>query len=93
MMTFHYPNLGGASDWSYREGNLFQPIRSTTQIWVVTRYQYGKVGCGLFSQAITLRSCYSPWLKSSCVPSPTAADLHTIVEELPAAWTEATADS
>ena len=48
---------------------------------------------GLFSQAVTLRSCYSPWLKSSCVPSPTAADLHTIVEELPAAWTEATADS
>ena len=47
LMTFHYPNLGGASDWSYREGNLFQPIRSTTQIWVVTRYQYGNVGCFL----------------------------------------------
>ena len=47
LMTFHYPNLGGASDWSYREGNLFQPIRSTTQIWVVTRYQYANVGCFL----------------------------------------------
>ena len=34
-MTFHYPVLGGASDWSCCEGNLFQPIRSTTQIWVV----------------------------------------------------------
>ena len=22
-------------------GNLFQPIRSSTQIWVVTRHQYG----------------------------------------------------
>ena len=29
-MTFHYPVLGGASDWSCCEGNLFQPIRSTT---------------------------------------------------------------
>ena len=24
-----------------REGNLLQPIRSTTQIWVATRHQYG----------------------------------------------------
>ena len=38
-MTCHYPDLGSASDWSYRVGNLFQPIRSTTQIWVVTRHQ------------------------------------------------------
>ena len=29
------------SDWSCRVGSLFQPIRSTTQIWVVTRHQYG----------------------------------------------------
>ena len=28
-------------DWSCRVGNLIQPIRSTTQIWVVTRHQYG----------------------------------------------------
>ena len=27
------------SDWSCRVGNLIQPIRSTTQIWVVTRHQ------------------------------------------------------
>ena len=33
--------LGVASDWSLRVGNLFQPLRSTTQIWVVTRHQYG----------------------------------------------------
>ena len=37
LMTRHYP----ASDWSYTEENLFQPIRSTTQIWIVTRHQYG----------------------------------------------------
>ena len=30
-----------ASDWLCRVGNLIQPIRSTTQIWVVTRHQYG----------------------------------------------------
>ena len=40
-MTCHYPDLGSASDWSCRVGNLIQPIRSTTQIWVVTRHQYG----------------------------------------------------
>ena len=40
-MTCHYPDLGSASDWSCHVGNLIQPIRSTTQIWVVTRHQYG----------------------------------------------------
>ena len=40
-MTRHYQDLGSASDWSFRVGNLIQPIRSTTQIWVVTRPQYG----------------------------------------------------
>ena len=37
-------DLGSSSDWSCRERNLFQPIRSTTQILVVTRHwrqQYG----------------------------------------------------
>ena len=37
----HYPVLGSASDWSCRLGNLTQPIRSTTQIRVVTRHRYG----------------------------------------------------
>ena len=32
-MTLHYPDLGSASRG--------RPIRSTTQIWVVTRHQYG----------------------------------------------------
>ena len=30
-----------ASDCSWREGNLLQPIKSTTQTWLVTRPQYG----------------------------------------------------
>ena len=41
LMTRHYPDLGSASDWSCRVGNLIQAFRSTTQIWVVTRHQYG----------------------------------------------------
>ena len=41
LMTRHYPDLGTASDWSCLVGNLLQPIRSTTQISVVTRHQYG----------------------------------------------------
>ena len=40
-MMHHYPALGSAFDWSRRVGNLPQPIRSTTQIWAVTRHQYG----------------------------------------------------
>ena len=41
LMTLHYPDLGSASDWSCRLWNLLQPIRNTTQIWIVTRHQYG----------------------------------------------------
>ena len=41
LMKRHHPDLGSASDWSCRVGNLIQPIRRTTQIWVVTRHQYG----------------------------------------------------
>ena len=41
LMTCHNPDLGSASDWSCRERNLPQPIRSAIQIWVVTRHQYG----------------------------------------------------
>ena len=45
-MTRHYPGLDSASDhrlldWSCRVGYLLQPIRSTTQVWEVTRYQNG----------------------------------------------------
>ena len=29
LMTCHYPDLGGASDWSCRVGNLIQPITKT----------------------------------------------------------------
>ena len=32
---------GSAPDWLKRKGILFQPIRSTTKIWVETRHQYG----------------------------------------------------
>ena len=41
MMTRHYLDLGSAFDWSCCVGNLLQTIRSATQIWVVTRRQYG----------------------------------------------------
>ena len=37
LMTRHGAYLGSASDWSCRVGNLIQPIRISTQIWVVTR--------------------------------------------------------
>ena len=40
LMTRDYPDMGSASDGLMPEAN-FQPITSTTQIWVVTRHQYG----------------------------------------------------
>ena len=50
-MTRHYPDLGSASDWSYRVGNLIQPIRSTTQLWVTQLWVIHQNGIsGLFSQ-------------------------------------------
>ena len=39
-MTRHYPDPGSAYDWLKQIFLLAQPIRSTTQIWVVTRHQY-----------------------------------------------------
>ena len=40
-MTRHYPDLGSASDRLNQVSHAARPIRSTTQIWVVTRNQYG----------------------------------------------------
>ena len=40
-MTRHYPDLGSASDWLNQISHAARPIRSTTQIWVVTCHQYG----------------------------------------------------
>ena len=41
-MTHHYPDLGSPSDWLNQISHMARPIiRSTTQIWVVRRHQYG----------------------------------------------------
>ena len=36
LMTFHYPDLGSASDWLKQISLAARLIRSITQIWVVT---------------------------------------------------------
>ena len=46
LQKFHtidvrYPDLGNAPDWLKQISRVTQPIRSTTQIWVGTRNQYG----------------------------------------------------
>ena len=41
LLTRYYPDLGRVSDRSWRVGNSLQPIRSTTQNWLVTHHQYG----------------------------------------------------
>ena len=48
LMTRHYPDPGSASDWLNQISHVAWPMRSTTQIWVVTRHQYGI--CALVSQ-------------------------------------------
>ena len=63
-MMHHYPDLGRAPDWLNQISHAARLIRSTTQIWVVTRHQYGisqasfggetsgsVAKCRLFSQA------------------------------------------
>ena len=40
LMTRHYPDLSSDSDW-YCVETLLQPMRSTTQTWVVTQHQRG----------------------------------------------------
>ena len=48
VTTCHHPELGSDSDRSYRVGNLIQPIRRTTQIWVETPWNF----CARFSDVI-----------------------------------------
>ena len=45
------PNIGGASDWPCQVGNLLQPTRSTTKVWVVTHHQHG-ISALIFSDNI-----------------------------------------
>ena len=40
-MTCHNLDLDSASDWLKQISFATRPIRSTAQIWVVTRHQYG----------------------------------------------------
>ena len=40
-MTCHFPALGSATDWLKQISIAAQPIRSTTQLWVATRHEYG----------------------------------------------------
>ena len=55
-MTYHYPDLGSATDWLKQIPLVARPIRNTIKIWIVTRHQYGEITdgvtkCRLVSQA------------------------------------------
>ena len=41
LMTPHYLDIGSAFDWLQQISHAARPIRSSTQIWVLTRHQYG----------------------------------------------------
>ena len=53
------PDLGSASDWSWCEGILLKPIRSTTQVWVATCHR-----CGICT-LVALRDFFKRVLKVS----------------------------
>ena len=40
-MTCHYPDQGGVFDWLMQISYVARPIRSATQLWVLTHHQYG----------------------------------------------------
>ena len=41
LITCQHSFLGGASDWLKFFSHAARPIKTTTQVWVVTRHQYG----------------------------------------------------
>ena len=41
LMTCHYSDLGSTSGWLRQISHLARPVRSTIQIWLVVRHQYG----------------------------------------------------
>ena len=41
LIPCHYPDQSSASDWLRQISAVARPIRSISQIWVVTRHQYG----------------------------------------------------
>ena len=41
LMTRHYPDLSSASYWLKQIPLVARPIRSATQVWIVTRHQNG----------------------------------------------------
>ena len=50
LMTRHYADLGSASDWLNQISHMEQPIKSTTQTWVVMCHQQSFFAC--FSDVI-----------------------------------------
>ena len=40
-MKRHYPDVGSTSDWLKQVSQAALPTGRTTQIWVVTRHQFG----------------------------------------------------
>ena len=73
-MTRRFPDLGSSSDWLKQISHTAQPIRNTTQIWVVARLQYGVFA--LFSQTLgsgeTNGSVAKCWLFYQAKYSPNA---------------------
>ena len=78
LMTHHYPDLGSASDWLNQISHAARPIRSTTQIWVVTRHQYGI--SALVSQTSFCGKTSGDSAKCRLFSQTTSNQNHTIVQ-------------
>ena len=43
-MTHHHPDPVSVSDWLKQISHMGRPLRSTTQVWVVTRHGFSALG-------------------------------------------------
>ena len=62
-MMCHYPDLSSASDWLCHKDNVSQPIRSHTQIWLVTCHQSSFCGKPMIASGKV--SCFKGLAKAS----------------------------
>ena len=75
----HFPDLDSTSDWLKQISLVAQPIKSTTQIWVVTHYQH-EISALISSEIILWTSywrhckmcaflcfCFSGWQSQSTI--------------------------
>ena len=84
LMTYHYPDLGSASDWSCREGNLVQPIDYPDLGSEASQYRISPlVGPRITKQTVFLRRLRTrePWNERSGAKATTESKTVTALKK------------